>query len=66
MSGTEHSSAWAKKKKFEMLKNNARKIQNDAEAKRDCVLNPPLYISNIFKHENIWCSQTLRINRSRP
>ena len=41
-------------------------MPKQGEAKSDGVINPQNYNFKQFYHGKFWCSQTLRINRSRP
>ena len=67
ISGTEPSSViLSKKKYFKRLKNDLQKLPKQVKAKRDGVINPQNYDFNQFQRRKFRCSQTLRINRSRP
>ena len=48
------------------MKTDAQKVQKQAEAKRDGVINPKNYNFNQFNTDNFDALKTPRINRSRP
>ena len=67
ISGTEPSSViLSQTKKFKKLKNGAKKVQTQANAKRDGVITHKIIISINFDTENVDAPKTLRFNRSRP
>ena len=67
ISGTEPSSMiLSQTKQFKKFQMHNQQVPKQVEAKRDGVVNRQITISNNFKHGNFLCSQTLRINRSRP
>ena len=57
ISGTEPSSLILSQTKLsKKLKSDAQKVQNQAEAKRDGVINSQNYNFNQFLHGKFWCS----------
>ena len=66
ISGTEPSSVvLSQRRNFKSWK-DVPNVPKQAEAKRDGVINPQNYNLKQFYHGKFWCSQTKRINRSRP
>ena len=64
--GTEPSSVIHSQKNFQKLNRDVPNVPKQAEAARDGVINPQNDNFKPFLHGKFWCSQTLRINRSRP
>ena len=68
ISGTEPSSSWTKESSVKEVTKwhpNVPK-QDKAISDGDVVINPQNYNIIEFYTRKIWCSQTLRIKRSRP
>ena len=66
ISGNEPSSVILRQIVVLKVENVDPKLPKEAEAKRDGVINPQNYNFNQFLNGEFRCSQTLRINRSRP